>query len=264
MLQTVVLALLQSVTEFLPVSSSGHLILVPRLFHWPDQGMAMDIALHVGTLFSVLIYFHQDVVELVKSCGDAVKRNFNSTRVRFALKLGIACVPVFIIGFFCHSYIETHFRNVRLIASTAIVFGILLYLADKKNKNDKTIEEMSFKDAFFIGFAQVLALIPGVSRSGITMTMARFLGIRREEAARFSMLLAIPTIGAAGCLGAFEILTEPAGTNPEGGLVILGILISFAGGVAAIGFLMRWLKTSSFAVFAVYRILLGGLLFYLF
>ena len=264
MLQTTVLALLQSATEFLPVSSSGHLILVPRLFHWPDQGMAMDIALHVGTLFSVLIYFHQDVIEIIKSCRDIVKKNFNSTRVRFALKLGIACLPVFIIGFFCHSYIEEHFRNVRLIASTAIIFGILLYWADKRSQNDGTIETMSFKDAFLIGSAQVLALIPGVSRSGITMTMARFLGIRREEAARFSMLLAIPTIGAAGCLVALEILTKPAGTNSEEWLVLLGILISFAGGVAAIGFLMRWLKTSSFAVFAVYRVLLGGVLFYLF
>lgn len=263
MLQTIVLALMQSVTEFLPVSSSGHLILTPRLFGWADQGMATDIALHVGTLFSVMIYFRRDVCLIFKGGLDILKRRFNLPQSLFVLKLGVACIPVFLIGAVCHGYIEEHFRSPKIIASTAIVFGFLLYVADKKGKNEGNVERMTFKTAFLIGLAQTLALIPGVSRSGITMTAARALGISREESARFSMILSIPTIGAAGCLGIFEILTQPAAQNLSESMIATGMLVAFIGGIAAIGFLMRWLKTSSFAVFAVYRILLGIVLFYL-
>lgn len=264
MLQTVILALVQSVAEFLPVSSSAHLILTPRLFGWNDQGMAMDIALHIGTLFSVLIYFRKDTAAIIGGSFDLLKRRFAPQRARLALKLGIACAPVFLIGFFCHAYIEEYFRNPRLIAVTAIVFGILLYWADKKGSSSGNVEQMGLKDAFWIGAAQVLALIPGVSRSGITMTAARALGINREESARFSMLLSIPTIGAAGAFGVMQILTQPAGENPPEKMILLGMLIAFAAGILAIGFLMKWLKHSSFAIFAAYRILLGIFLFYLF
>ena len=264
MLQTIVLALVQSVAEFLPISSSAHLILVPRLFGWQDQGMAMDIALHLGTLFSVLLYFRQDVRLMFQGCFYFFKRQFSLSQVRLVLNLIVACIPVFIIGFFCHTYIEEYFRNPRLIGVTAIVFGVLLYWDDKRGSCAKNIEQMSVKEAFWIGLAQVLALIPGVSRSGITMTAARFLGVNREEAARFSMLLSIPTIGAAGAFGLLQILTDPAGENPPEKMVLFGMLIAFAGGVLAIGFLMKWLKHSSFAIFALYRILLGLFLFYLF
>ncbi len=264
MLQTIVLALVQSATEFLPVSSSGHLILVPRLLHWADQGMAMDIALHVGTLFSVMIYFRRDVKAAVYGGFDVLKRNFRTARALFVLKLAVACLPVFIIGALCHSYISEHFRSPKIIATTAIVFGILLYLADKKGKTEETVETLSFKTAFLIGLAQVLALIPGVSRSGVTMTAARLLNVGRGEAARFSMLLSVPTIGTAGGLGLLEIMTDAGGAEQAGAMVALGMAVAFIGGLAAIGFLMKWLKTSSFAVFAVYRVLLGCFLFYLF
>ena len=264
MLQTTVLALLQSATEFLPVSSSGHLILVPRLLHWSDQGMVMDIALHIGTLFSVLIYFRREVAMMITGAINILKKKLKTPEAAFVLKLGIACVPVFLIGAFAHSYIEEHFRSPLLIASTAIIFGILLYLADRKGSSNDTMRDISFKNAFLIGAAQTLALIPGVSRSGITMTAARALGVKREDAARFSMLLSIPTIGAAGGLGILKILTEAAEVIPETSLIVSGVFISFLGGIAAIGFLMRWLKTSSFAIFAVYRILLGIVLFMLF
>ncbi|MBR1778858.1 MAG: undecaprenyl-diphosphate phosphatase [Alphaproteobacteria bacterium] len=264
MLQTIVLALLQSATEFLPVSSSGHLILVPQLLHWPDQGMAMDIVLHVGTLFSVLIYFRRDVGWAAAGTVDLLKRRFKTDRALFAAKLGVACIPVFFAGFFLAGYISEHFRNPRLIASTAIIFGILLYWADKKSGRAGTLQEMSFGHAFMIGLAQMLALIPGVSRSGITITAARALGISREEAARFSMLLSVPTIAAAGLLGVVKAAADPVGQNPPFQLIALGMIIAFVGGAAAISFLMRWLKTSSFAIFAVYRVLLGAFLFYLF
>ena len=157
-----------------------------------------------------------------------------------------------------------YFRNPHLIAVTAIVFGVFLYWADKKGDSTKTVEQMGMKEAFLIGLAQVLALIPGVSRSGITMTAARALGINREDSARFSMLLSVPTIGAAGIFGILQILTDPVGENPPEMMIFWGMLIAFGMGVFAIGFLMKWLKHSSFAVFAVYRILLGIFLFYLF
>ena len=264
MLQTVILALVQSVAEFLPISSSAHLILTPQLFGWKDQGMLMDIALHLGTLFSVLLYFRKDVFLMIKGCFCILKKQTSLPQSELVLKLMVACIPVFVIGFFSHTYIEENFRNPHLIAVTAIVFGVLLYWADQKGSCKKNVEQMGMKDAFFIGMAQVLALIPGVSRSGITMTMARYLGVNREESARFSMLLSIPTIGAAGAFGVFQILMNPAEGNSPEKMILFGMFIAFVGGVSAIGFLMKWLKHSSFAVFAVYRILLGAFLFYVF
>ncbi len=264
MLQTIVLALVQSATEFLPVSSSAHLILAPRLFGWPDQGMAADIALHVGTLFSVALYFRRDVAAAVLGGLDLLKRAFSTPRARLALNLGVACVPVFLIGFFCNDYIEENFRSPRVIAVTAIVFGVLLYLADKTGKTEGNVADMTVKQALLIGAAQVLALIPGVSRSGVTMTAARALGIGRAESARFSMLLSVPTIGAAGALGVLKLLTAAESQTLSVPEIGTGVLLSFAGGVLAIGFLMKWLKNSSFAVFAAYRIALGIYLFYIF
>lgn len=264
MLQTIVLALIQSAAEFLPISSSGHLILAPRLFGWHDQGMSMDIALHIGTLFSVLIYFRRDVVSATRGAFEILRRRFDAPQARLTLKLGVACIPVFLTGFFLHDYIEDTFRSPRVIAVTAIVFGILLYVADKKGKSSGDIEKMRLKDAFLIGVAQVLALIPGVSRSGITMTAARALGVNREEAARFSMLLSVPTIAAAGALGLLRLITEPAINNPPANEILIGTGVAFLGGFFAIGILMRWLKRSSFAVFAIYRIALGIFLFSVF
>ena len=264
MLQTVVLALVQSATEFLPVSSSAHLILVPYLSGWQDQGMAMDIALHMGTLFAVLGYFRKDVFSCIKGIGDIFKKRIETQYARLVLKLVVACIPVFFIGFFFHTYIEGHFRDPRIIAVTAIVFGVLLYFADRKGETDKNVDTIGLKDAFIIGAAQVLALIPGVSRSGITMTAARLLGVGRAEAARFSMLLSIPTIGAAGALGILQFFSNPVAGQLSGTMILWGMLIALVGGVFAIGFLMKWLKHSSFAIFAIYRILLGLYLFYVF
>lgn len=265
MLQTVVLALVQSAAEFLPVSSSAHLILTPMLFGWRDQGLAADIALHVGTLFSVMIYFRADVAAMVSGGVDVLKRRFETPAAALTLKLGVGCLPVFAAGALFHSYIEENLRNPTVVAVTAIAGGVLLYAADRIGKAGKNVAAMTLKDAFLIGCAQVLALIPGVSRSGITMTAARALGIERGESARFSMLLSIPTIGAAGTLGILDILAGGGTAGALSGTMILtGGLISFAGGVLAIGFLMKWLKTSSFAVFAIYRVLLGIYLFCIF
>lgn len=258
MIQTVVLALVQSATEFLPVSSSAHLILVPRIMNWPDQGVVMDIALHVGTLFAVMIYFKADVLMAVIGMKEILKKNFSAFPARLAVNLMVATIPALIFGFFLHEYLEEALRSPRVIACTAIVFGAVLYFADKNGKNEGVVETLSVKQALYIGMAQMIALIPGVSRSGITMTAARFLGIKREEAARFSMLLSIPLILAAAGWMLLKVFvldgSEEAVVSSE---IIVGMAVSFIGGALAISFLMNWLKRSSFAIFAVYRILLG-------
>lgn len=265
MFHTTVLALVQSIAEFLPISSSAHLILVPRFLGWPDQGLLMDIALHVGTLFSVMLYFRKDVAAMILGGIDILKRKFSGQNARLALNLTVAVIPALAIGFFFHDYIEENFRSPHLIAATSIIFGALLYFGDKIGKTETNIETMTVKDALIIGLAQMFALIPGVSRSGITMTASRFLGVNREEAARFSMLLAVPTIGAAGSAGFLKFFTEASvGNGDPNSYLLIGMLISFVGGVAAISFLMKWLKHSSFAIFAVYRILLGIILFCIF
>ncbi len=264
MFQTTILALVQSVAEFLPISSSAHLILVPYFFNWKDQGLIMDIALHVGTLFSVLIYFRKDVAEMIKGAFDCFKRQFKTPQSQLVLKLFIACLPVFIIGFLFHNMIEDFFRNPHSIAFVSILFGILLYVADKKSTDVVEIKTLSFRQAFLIGLAQVLALIPGVSRSGVTMTMARALGVNRQESARFSMLLSIPTISAASGLIFLKIFSANQAEVLPSSFILSGMLISFIIGFFVIGFLMRWLKRSSFAIFAFYRVLLGLYLFYFF
>lgn len=264
MLHTIVLALVQSATEFLPVSSSAHLILVPRLMDWADQGLLTDVALHVGTLFAVMLYFRKDVLSMIRGGFDILRRSFSTADAKLALNLAVATIPALLFGFFFHDYIERTLRSEKVIATTAVVFGIVLYIADKVGKTSGTTASMGVKEALFVGLAQMLALIPGVSRSGITMTAARFLGIGREEAARFSMLLAVPTIGAAGAWTALKVFTAPVGESVGVLSLLTGVSVSFAGGALAISFLMNWLKKSSFAIFALYRVLLGLALFFIF
>ena len=266
MLQTVVLALIQSLTEFLPVSSSGHLAALPALFGWQPRGMEFDAALHIGTLFAVVFYFRKDVFRICVGGTDFLKRKFKSENCRLMLHILVGTVPVLFVGFFLNDLIETHLRSVRLIGCMLILYGVLLYVADKYGKKGKTLDEMTLKDAFLIGLGQVCALIPGTSRSGVTMTVARALGYEREETARFSMLLSVPAIGAAGGWAVLNILLQP---REQQFLIssfdlFAGISISCIGGFAAIFFLMKWLKTFSFAVFAIYRIVLGLILIFLF
>ncbi len=257
MLQTFVLALVQSVAEFLPISSSAHLILVPKLLHWPDQGIEMDIALHVGTLGAVLVYFWQDFIKLLFGFykkGPAQKLFIN---------LCIATIPALIVGFFLKDIVETTFRSPLLIAGTLMVFGIALYVADRVGGSQKEIKTMTRQDAFVIGMAQCLALIPGVSRSGITMTAGRLCRIKRTAATQFSMMLSVPVIAAAAVWHIGKLFFEQNTTvfNVSLGW---GILFAFVGGLIAVTFLMRWVKTKSFFAFMVYRLALGLYLLYVF
>ncbi|GIX17943.1 MAG: undecaprenyl-diphosphatase [Rhodothalassiaceae bacterium] len=262
----VLLALVQGITEFLPISSSAHLILLPRLLNWQDQGVLIDVAAHVGTLIAVIGYFRTEVARMLLAAlgilGSGAARRRLEDAGGFApardllLALVIGTLPVVVFGFvFMKTGLEDALRRVDVIAATSIGFGILLWAADRFCRPRLTLESLTWTHAALIGLAQALALIPGTSRSGITMTAARALGFTRREAARFSMLLAIPTIVAAGTLGAIELAEE--GPDAPWGDALLVAALSCVVAYAAIAALMRWLARHDFAPFVVYRILLG-------
>ncbi|RMD87535.1 MAG: undecaprenyl-diphosphate phosphatase [Alphaproteobacteria bacterium] len=257
-----ILALVQGVTEFLPISSSAHLILVPAVGGWQDQGVLIDIAAHVGTLAAVLVYFHRDTVGLFWAAFGAVglaparRRVAGTVHARLFWSLVVATLPVVIAGLaLTVTFGEAVLRRADVIAWASIGFGLLLYVVDQRAPREKTIERMALRPALLVGLAQVLALIPGTSRAGITMTAARGLGFTRPEAARFSMLLAIPTILAAGTLGAIELARHGGDADWLAAGVVA--LVSFATALGAIHFLMRWLQHASMTIFVVYRLLLG-------
>ncbi len=253
----VILALVQGLTEFLPISSSGHLVLTGRFLCWPDQGLAIDVAVHVGTLFAVMLYFWRDMWMMIVGLGRLVTgRGGPQTRILINVVLGT--VPIVIVGFLAKDYVAFGLRNIELIAWATFGFGILLWIADKVGMTVWRLEHLGVPAALVIGLAQVLALIPGTSRSGITMTAGRFMGLERAEAARFSMLLSIPTIIAAGALTGLEMWEQ--GDLRVGSDVVLAASMSFVAGLLAIAVMMQWLKRSGFGPFVIYRILLGGAL----
>lgn len=254
---TILLAFVQSATEFLPVSSSGHLILMEK-FGISDQSLLMDISLHLGTLFAVVAFFWKEIKNLIIGFWH------KGMEQKLGIELIIATIPAVGAGFFLEALIETTLRSPLVIAFTSIFYGILLWFVDYFAPRNKTIREITYKDAFLIGCAQALALIPGTSRSGITMTTARFLGISRIDSAKFSMLMSVPIIG----LGAIYMLFKGAQEGILSSTLIeqltVGIGSAAVFGLLAVWFLMRWLKTASFAVFAIYRIVLGIFLLFFF
>lgn len=255
-----ILSLVQGVTEFLPISSSGHLVLLPQIMDWPDQGMGIDIAVHVGTLLAVVAYFHGDVRAVLGGVRDFALKRATPDR-GLLVRLVVATIPVVAAGFVFMDMIAQDFRNVALIATMSILFGVVLFIADRRaaRQGPRAMDEMSVRHALYIGLAQVLALVPGVSRSGITMTAALFLGYSRTDSARFSLLLSMPTIFAAGVLMAADMVS--AGN----GVLIMDALaagaMAFVFGYAVIWAMMSWLKKFSFTPFVIYRIALGLALF---
>lgn len=253
-----ILAIIQGLTEFLPVSSSGHLVLTHNIMGnggkdlcW-EQNRLMDVAVHVGTLLSVLVYFHKDIFMMLGGIFKPKSEGFN-----LSLHLIIASIPVIIVGFIIQMFEFSFLCSLQVMAWMMLIFGVVLMIADKFD-NKRTLEEMSFKHAILVGLSQTLALIPGVSRSGITMTSARFLGFSRVEAARFSLLLSIVAISGAGVLTSLDLFEE-------GGLILSGavgfaVLFSFVAGWISIVLMMKWLSKASFKPFAIYRIILGVLL----
>lgn len=256
--QLIVLAIIQGLTEFLPISSSGHLALVDELTGWADQGVLIDVAIHMGSLFAVLIYFHKDVGALIGG-SMALLRGQMTDAGRLALYLIAASVPIFIVGFVIVSTgMVDGLRGVATIAWANMIFAVLLYWSDRAGATTKTLAEMSWGQAVIVGISQAAAVIPGASRSGVTMMAARFLGFDRREGARFSMLLAIPTILGAGAAATLE-LAETGNVTLQSDAVIAALL-SFLVAWAAIAVFMRLLESMSLTPFVIYRVVLGAAL----
>ena len=258
-LQAAVLGLVQGLTEFLPISSSGHLILVPWLLGWQPHSKAFDAALHLGTVAALLIYFWRDWVALVTAVlaglRDPVARK--DSRWRLAWLIVIGSIPAGLVGIVLESPIEERLGKPWMIAVLLMVFGLVLLVADRSASLKRSLENVRLPDALTVGLAQVLALAPGVSRSGITMTAGLFRGLDRTAAARFSFLLSTPiTLGAA--LYSLRHLVGPGGRPEEGGLTLgVGILSSAVFGILTIGFLLRYLQRNSLATFVWYRLAAG-------
>ncbi len=257
LLHLAVLAVVQGITEFLPISSSGHLILVPKLFGWPDQGLVIDVAVHVGTLGAVILYFWRDVWAMVVGLGRLL-RGQRDPGARLAGYVVVATIPVVAAGFAVNTYAGDGLRSLEVIGWATLGFGIVLYVADRLGMTLRRLEHVGLHDAIIVGLAQVLALIPGTSRSGITMTAARMLGMERTDAARFSMLLSIPTILGAGTLKGLELYQSSDATLTLAAILAAGLALIAA--LAAIALMMAWLRRATFTPFVIYRIALGGLL----
>lgn len=256
-LHIAVVALIQGITEFLPVSSSGHLVLVSPLTGWPDQGLVIDVAVHVGTLGAVVIYFWQDLWAMILGLLRVAKGRRDPGAV-LAAQVVVATLPVIAAGYAFNHYLPAGIRGLTVVAWTTLGFGIVLYIADKVGMTLRRIEHVGYSDALIIGIAQILALVPGTSRSGITMSAARILGFERADAARFSMLLSIPAILGAGVLKGLELVES--GNADLTGTALVAAGLAFASALVSIAVLMAWLRRSSFTPFVIYRVLLGGVL----
>jgi len=255
--QIIVLAMVQGVTEFLPISSSGHLILVPQLMHWQDQGLVVDVMTHLGTLFAILIYFWRDVWRITRGALELLKGRVTDDG-RLAIYIILATIPAVAFGVFLKEFGFTDLeRNVAVVAWNTILYGILMLIADMVGPQEKTIANMTLGNAMIIGVAQALALIPGTSRSGVTMTAGRFLGFTRPDCARFSFLLGIPA--TAGAI-VFTVGDAVASGQPITTDAILCAALTFVAGILAIAFLMALVKRISFLPFVLYRMALGGFL----
>lgn len=243
--------MVQGLGEFLPISSSAHLILVPWFFKWEDPGLTFDIALHLGTLIAVAIYFWRDWLRLFSQGFTDPK----SSDGRLFWYLVAATIPGAVLGLLLEKQAETIFRNPVLIAIMLILLGVILYWADRKSTKRIDVTNITFKTSFLIGLSQALAIIPGVSRSGITMTTGLFLGMTREGAARFSFLLSAPIIFGAAVVKLPHVISHPSLITNT---FIIGMAVSCVTGIAGIGFLLRYVQTKTFLPFSWYRFILGA------
>lgn len=253
--QALVLGIIQGLSEFLPISSSAHLALAPWILHWPDPGLAFDVALHFGTLVAVLWYFRVEWVALLLAARDlVVRRRVETERERRVLFLILATIPGAIAGLALEKQAESTFRDPRLVATALIVMGVLLWALDRFARRDRALAQMRWTDALLIGIAQMFAIIPGVSRSGSTITAGRALAFEREDAAVFSFLMSMPIIAAAAVLKLPQAVREHGLSAP----MIVGVLASALSGWLAIAVLLRVVTRHSYGVFAAYRIILGA------
>jgi undecaprenyl-diphosphatase len=262
-LQALVMGIVQGLTEFLPVSSSGHLIIVPFLFGWHDpfiDSLAFSVMLHIGTLLALLIYFLADWVRLVPAGLAALRDRSlrNDPDRRLAWLLVAATIPAAVVGFLFNDIIESNVREVGLVAVTLVVGGGILWLADRRGSRSRGVGDISFPVAFGIGIAQALALVPGISRSGISISAARFAGLDREAAARFSFLMATPVTAGAAIFELRKVVTGETGVDVSLQPLVIGMVAAFISGILAIGFLLRYVRSRSLNVFVWYRLVLAG------
>jgi undecaprenyl-diphosphatase len=257
-LQVVVLAVIQGVTEILPISSSGHLLLPSILLGWPDQGLAFDVAMHMGTLAAVIIYFRKDLWAMIQSwCGSVFKQQHDQ-HSRLAWQIALATIPAAIVGVLADDYIEENFRHIGVVTTTTFVYAILLAFADRTGHHRTGIFSMTWRMALIIGCAQALALIPGTSRSGVTMTAALLLGMTRESSARFSFLMSVPIIAAAGSLKMLDLIQHPPAEGWT--IVFVGMFIAAITAYLCIAGFLRFIASIGMMPFVIYRLLLGCVL----
>jgi len=253
-----VLAVVQGLSEFLPISSSGHLILVPHFLGWEDQGLAFDVAVHVGTLAAVLAYFRRPLVAMAVAWTRSLRSFQLDADSRLAWCVILGTVPVGLAGLAFSSLIETHLRNPLFVAGTLTGFGLLMWLADRLGRQQRDEYSLGWREAVLIGCAQALALMPGTSRSGITLTAGLALGLTRSAAARFSFLLAVPGIGMAG---GYELLKLASGeASVDWAAMGVGMLVAGLTGYACIHLLLKVIERIGLLPFALYRFLIAGLI----
>lgn len=261
-LQVFVLAIIQGLTEFLPVSSSAHLLLVPVLSNWEDQGLAFDVALHIGSLLAVIVYFRKEIGRMWQAWIDSLRYRRLSEDGKLAWAVILGTIPVGLAGLLFNDFISNALRSPLVVAFGLIGFGILLGVADWRHRGAKTEYQMSKSDVFWIALAQALALIPGTSRSGITITAALFLGLSREAAARFSFLLSIPVIALAGGYETLSLVRQDV--TVDWLAMVVGTIVSGVSAYLCIHYFLVFIRKVGMQPFVVYRILLGLLLLWFF
>ncbi len=258
-IHAIVLAIVQGLSEFLPISSSGHLILVPSLLGWPDQGLAFDVAVHIGTLAAVIGYFRVQLLQMARAWVGSIAGRGLTPDGRLAWCVIVGTIPVGLAGIAFGDFIEQMLRNPLFVAATLAGFGLLMWLADWLGAQRRDEYTVGWRDALLIGCAQALALMPGTSRSGVTMTMARAIGLTRVSAARFSFLLAVPGIAMAGGWEFLQLLTGP-GNGADWPMMGLGVAVSAVTGYLCIHVLLKIIGRVGLLPFALYRLVLAALI----
>lgn len=258
--QVIILAIVQGLTEFLPISSSGHLVLVPEFLGWTDQGLAFDVAVHFGSLIAVLLFFRKDIQALLRGGIQVLGGNVASIESRMALGIALGTIPTALAGFLLIDWIEANLRSPVVVAFTLSGYAALMALADRFGRRTRDVSSIKIKEALLIGVAQALALVPGTSRSGITITAAMALGFERQDAARFSFLLAVPVILLATGYSLLGLLTSDVAV--EWGQLAIGVTVSAIVAYLSIEFFMRFVSHIGLLPFAVYRLFLAAVIVY--
>ena len=260
--QAIILGIVQGITEFLPISSSAHLILMPAVTGWSDQGVGFDLSVHVGTLLAVIMYFRKDVAALLTDGVRSIPAGHNVGQSKLGWMVVIATIPACVAGVFLLDYIDTVLRAVWVIIATTVVYAVLLAIADKWGRGQRQLTNIGLLDAVIVGVAQALALVPGTSRSGATITAGLFMGLNRETASKFSFYMAIPITLAAALIKLLSIANDNVAVDWTG--FMIGGLASFITAITAIHFFLKWLNDFGMWPYVIYRLVLAAVLYWVF